>query len=84
MLSRQARIGARLRLFREARGLSQLALAKLSGVGQGWISAIEAGRVRNPGILTLARLARVLEVSVARFIEGPEPGKGETRAKEQA
>lgn len=61
-------IGRTMRRLREKRGLSQLALAKKSGVAQGYISDIEAGVKRNPGIETLRKLAKALKCTVAELL----------------
>jgi transcriptional regulator with XRE-family HTH domain len=68
LLSRARRIAVRLKGFREARGFSQAALAKLSGLPQGYISGLERGRVTNPGVWTLHKLARVLGVTLDAFV----------------
>ncbi len=59
----------RLKRLREARGLSQLRLAKLAKVGQVYISELEAGKKRNPGIETVQKLAKALKVNVAKLLE---------------
>jgi ribosome-binding protein aMBF1 (putative translation factor) len=43
--------------MREARGLSQRELADLVGMKQPVIAKIEAGKTRNVGVLTIARIA---------------------------
>ena len=58
-----------MKRLREQRGLTQLALAKKSGVAQGYISDIEAGRKQNPGIETLQKLAKALKVTVAELVK---------------
>jgi transcriptional regulator with XRE-family HTH domain len=64
------RIGARLKRLREARGLSQLELARQAKVAQGYISELEAGtKGRRPGVVVLQRLARVLGVPVTELLE---------------
>ncbi len=47
-----------LRALREARGLTQAALGQLLGVSQGRIAEIE----RNPGVVSVSQLMRVLSV----------------------
>ncbi len=59
----------RLKRLREARGLSQLRLAKLAKVGQVYISELEAGKKRNPGIETVQKLAKALKVKMAELVE---------------
>ena len=43
--------------------------AKKSGVAKGYISALEAGEKKNPGIDVLKRLARALGVPVTELLE---------------
>ena len=62
-------IGRRLKQTRESRGLSQAQLGRVSGVGQAYISSLEAERQRNPGIETLRKLATALGVPVAKLLE---------------
>ncbi len=64
-----ARIGTVVKRLRERKGLSQLELAKRAGVAQGYISDLEAGRKKNPGIETLRKLARALGVPVTELVE---------------
>lgn len=53
-----------LREAREKKKMSQKQLSTLSGVLQQTISSIESGARRNPGVETLAPLARVLECKI--------------------
>jgi transcriptional regulator with XRE-family HTH domain len=66
---RRFSIGRRLKQTRESRGLSQAQLGRVSGVGQAYISSLEAGRQRNPGIETLRKLAKALGVPVTSLLE---------------
>ncbi len=45
---------------RKNKGLSQQQLAEISGIPQQTISAIESGARKNPGVETLAPLARAM------------------------
>jgi transcriptional regulator with XRE-family HTH domain len=63
------RIGRVLKRLREKKGLSQAALAKQSGVAQGYISQMEAGEKKNPGIETLKKIAKALGVPVTELLE---------------
>lgn len=58
------RLGTRLRLLREERGISQEALADLAGVDRTYVSGIERG-IRNVTVLSLNKLAQALGVSLA-------------------
>jgi transcriptional regulator with XRE-family HTH domain len=66
---RRLAIGRRLKHTRASRGLSQAQLGRVSGVGQAYISSLEAGRQRNPGIETLRKLAKALGVPITALLE---------------
>ncbi len=55
-------IGGRLTATREARGLSMQELAELALVDRNTVYRLSHGRILNPGIGTIADLARALEV----------------------
>ena len=59
-MEERARLGAQLAAARKARGLTQIALSKLSGIQQAEISRIERG-AGNPTATTLFRLAVALD-----------------------
>ncbi|MGH7916264.1 MAG: helix-turn-helix domain-containing protein [Candidatus Binataceae bacterium] len=50
--------------LRKSRGLTQAALAQLSGVSQPMIAQMESGKLNNLTLKTLARTARVLGASL--------------------
>lgn len=58
------RLGARIRLLRIERRLSQEALADVAKVGRSYMSGIERG-VRNCSTLHLFRIARALRVGIS-------------------
>ena len=60
-------VGDRLRAARKETGLSQEALAHISGLHRTYVSSIERGE-RNLSILNLLTLATVLEVDAAAFV----------------
>jgi transcriptional regulator with XRE-family HTH domain len=62
------KIGVTLRRLREGKGMSQLQLAKQAKVAQAYISEMEAGDKKNPGIETLRKLAKALGVPVAELL----------------
>jgi len=66
-------LGARVRGFRHARGLTGSALARQAGIDAGQLSRIEHGQAKRPGHRTLANLAEALGVSVAELTGRPEP-----------
>ena len=53
---------------REKSGLSQMDLAKKSGVAQGTISAIESGQTPHPRIDVLSKLCKVLKLEIAEIL----------------
>ncbi len=62
------RAGRRLRVLREAAGLTQLELAAASSLSHEAISRLELGR-RAPQAETVRNLARALRVEPARFVD---------------
>ena len=48
--------------------MNQIELARKSKVAQGYISDLEAGTKKNPGIDTLKKLAKALGVPVAELL----------------
>ncbi len=63
------KIGRVLKPVREDKGLSQYALAGKSRVAQGYISQLEAGEKKNPGIETLKKIAKALGAEIGRLLE---------------
>ncbi len=64
------RFGRRLRQLREARGLTQAALARRAGLsGQAHIALLELGGRRAPTITTVKKLARALRVPAGALLE---------------
>ncbi|MDX8540109.1 helix-turn-helix transcriptional regulator [Mesorhizobium abyssinicae] len=66
-------IGWNLRKFRVARGLSQERLALEAGIDRAYLGRIERGS-ENVTVAILELLAKVLDVSVGRLFDEPEPG----------
>lgn len=62
-------LGKRLRFFREQRKLTQESLAERADLDPTYISGIERG-VRNPSVLSLALIAKGLEVSLSDVFSG--------------
>lgn len=58
--------------IRKKRNMSQLELAKATGITQQAISQIETQKNMNPGIYTMLRLAKVLRCSVYDLIDEKE------------
>ena len=65
--------GARLRAVRQAKQMSQAQVDAVvrSGGGRTKLSLYESGK-RLPSVITLLRLARVLDVSVSWLLKGPK------------
>ena len=76
----EERVGPRLKLLRERRGLSQRELARRAGMTNASVSQIEQDRV-SPSVASLRKLAGALGVSLAEFFaahEGPPPSPFQT------
>jgi len=64
-----SKVKRKIKRLREERKMSQLELAKTSGVAQGYISALEAGTKVNPGLDVLSKLAKALGVPVTELLK---------------
>jgi transcriptional regulator with XRE-family HTH domain len=62
-------LGTNLLRRREAKGLSQEALAEKAALDRTYISGIERG-VRNPSVLSLLRVSKALGSTVAELTQG--------------
>jgi transcriptional regulator with XRE-family HTH domain len=76
-------LGRALRELRKRRGVAQKAVGFDAGVGAGYVSAVELGRV-NPSFMPLLRIARTLRVPLSdlvalyeRSVEIIDPQAGE-------
>jgi transcriptional regulator with XRE-family HTH domain len=65
------RFGANIRRNRIKQGLSQEALAALSGLHRTYIGGAERGE-RNVSLVNLVRIARALDVTVIDLLHGVE------------
>jgi molybdate-binding protein/DNA-binding XRE family transcriptional regulator len=65
-------IGARLRLARQAHGLTQQQLARMAGMARQTISMIESG-LSDPSLRNALALARVLDMTVEEIFEPVSP-----------
>jgi transcriptional regulator with XRE-family HTH domain len=70
-------MGMRLRHARKLRGLTQVELAKASGVKQATISELETGESRSPWGTNLVALAQSLKVSSDWLANGKGPMDGQ-------
>lgn len=59
----------RLEELRKKRAVTQYGLSVKSGVPQQTISAIEKGIIKNPGIVTMARIAGALSCSIDELMD---------------
>ena len=64
-------LGAAVRDLRARRGISQEALADLSGMHRTYLGGIERGR-RNPSFTNIRRLADALEVRTSELMQRAE------------
>jgi len=61
-------MAARIKAFRERRGLTQEQLSAKSGVGRSHLARLETAR-QDPTLSTLEKLAKALGVKVGRLLE---------------
>ena len=66
----------RLAELRRQAGLNQTELATMAGISPNYISEIESGKVRNPGIWHVWQIVKALGVTVDELIEEGEYGGG--------
>ena len=64
-----AAVGAKIRKLREASGASQEGFARAAGIDRAYLGKIERG-TQNVSILTAARIAVALRVSLSTLFEG--------------
>ena len=69
-------LGRRIAALREAKGLSQPALAKLIGIAQPSLSDIESGKTRSLKGNTLAGLIKHLDVTAESLLDPSAESKG--------
>ena len=59
----------RLKELRLSKNITQIRIAKDSGLSQSYINELETGKKTNPTIQTLEKLAKALGVSIAELTE---------------
>jgi len=64
----QQKIGERIRLIRESKGISQQNLAAICNFEKANLSRIEAGRT-NPTISTLYKISQALEITISELVD---------------
>ena len=67
MQNESAKLGSNLKRIRNKKKISQGDIAKQLGVSRGFISTIESGKT-NPTLATIAKLAKVLRISIVALI----------------
>jgi len=58
-------IGKRIKILRLERGMTQGDVEEATGISRSHISKIESGKVANPGLDTLEKIAKALKVTVS-------------------
>ena len=61
-------MGAKIKRFREAKGLSQAALGQRARISREYVNRLEAGRY-DPTVGVLQRLAKALGVPVTELLQ---------------
>lgn len=69
-------MGRRIRMYRKQRGLTQAALAESTAISTSFLGHIERG-TRIASLVTLVKLAEILEVSLDALVTGVDPGLGD-------
>jgi transcriptional regulator with XRE-family HTH domain len=72
--------GENLLRIRKARGMTHRDLSEAAGVSPSWISNLEGGKVTNPGVYLVYRLALVLAVPMEELM-GVSRLSGRTRMR---
>ena len=62
--------GERLRRLRRERRLTQVQLAKQLGTDASYVARLETGKIEDPGLGSLHRLADALDVPVSALVGG--------------
>jgi transcriptional regulator with XRE-family HTH domain len=71
-MTKASLIGKRIRLLRLERKSHQGDIAEASGISRSHLSKIESGKVENPGLLTLEKIAKALKVSISYLLHFDE------------
>lgn len=70
----KAVFGQNVRRLRQARGLSQEALASRAGMDRSYLGSVERGK-RNISLQGMVTIARALDVSVSELVASLPPGR---------
>ena len=76
----QAAIGPEIKAIREQKGISQNQLAKMAGISQSGLSAIE-NTTKNPSVQTIRLLCDALDISPNIFFYDADAAEEERRIK---
>lgn len=63
-------IGKNIKKLRQQKKLSQERLARLTDISLNTLTKIESGFTKRPSIHTIHRIAKVLEISLDKLVEG--------------
>lgn len=63
------KFGSRVRTLREEKTLSQEQFADLAGLHRNYVGGVERGE-RNLGLINILRIAKALQISAAKLLEG--------------
>jgi len=72
---RACEIGGRIRRARLARGITQVELAQRLSTSQSWVSSLESGKIIDPHLSTLFRVAFALDISPEFLITDDPSGE---------
>ncbi|WP_209888497.1 helix-turn-helix domain-containing protein [Nocardia goodfellowii] len=72
-MARDNEFGQRLQRIRTQAGMSRPVLGELAGRSASWVKALETGRLQQPRLPMLIRLAEILEVSDLTQLTGEQP-----------
>ncbi len=67
-MATEINIGENVKKYRNKQGLSQEDFAKKSGVKYTTLTKIESNVIKKPSVLIMAKLAKVLDVSIEDLI----------------
>jgi transcriptional regulator with XRE-family HTH domain len=68
-LETKSSIGKNIRALRHKRGISQDRLSKFTDLSLNTIVKIESGRNKNPTIVTLSKIAKILDAQLGDLIK---------------
>jgi len=75
----QTELASRLKQLREARGMSQQALAITAGLSVSIVARMEQGVKEDPRLSTLLKLGQALDVGVGDLLMTPRPKRKQKR-----